>query len=697
MRNILPLFCLLSVLLPHGVGAQGTTAFTYQGRLEDGGQPAQGGYVLRFQRYDAASAGAAVGDALESGVVNVEDGLVTVLLDWGSDVVGGGDVWMGIEVRTNSVDAAFASLEPRVLLTPSPRALTADRASASTEADHAVLADRASVADSAVLAERATGADQADVSDRALTADVADGVSAGVVTGEGVATGTLLSSHLAEGQVVLSLNGLKDDVVLQAGTNMVIESAAPSVLTLHSLGWGLGGNAGTDSSVQYLGTSDEEALELRVNAIRALRLERSTNNGGLVNIIAGHEGNLVLNQSSGVVIAGGGANYGTVEGDRSHRVASSSTVVGGGMANRIYTNAPFAVISGGMSNSVADWAFESVIGGGRLNVIETDADHGVIAGGLNQTIGANSYFSTISGGWTNQVLSYYSTIGGGVENYVGTFSQFSTISGGGQNRVEDGSITGTIAGGGNNVIHGNSRRSTISGGKSNEIDSGSPHSVIGGGLANYIGINSEGAVIPGGISNWVEGAYGYAAGRLAEAVHQGAFVWSDSQPYSFVSAAPNEMAVRATGGVRLVSAVDGAGSPLAGVSLAPGSGSWATLSDREAKTGFGEVDPAWVLEQVNRMPVQSWRYRGEGEAVRHIGPTAQDFSEAFSLGQGDRTIATVDADGVALAAIQGLYQLVREQQEEIRQLREQLADLDGTTRRKDAPLPAATSAGRVSE
>jgi hypothetical protein len=696
MRNILPLLCLLCVLLPNRGEAQGT-AFTYQGRLEDGGQPAQGDYVLRFQRYDGAAAGTAVGDALESGVVNVVDGLVTVLLDWGSDVFAGSDVWMGIEVRTNSIDAAYVALEPRVLLTPSPRALSADRAAVSTEADHALLADQAGIADSAVLSDRATAADRADLADRALAADVADGVSAGAVTGEGVASGTLLSSHLAGGQVVLSLNGFKDDVVLEAGTNMLVESATPSVLTLHSLGWSLGGNAGTDSSTQFLGTSDEEALELRVNSIRALRLERSTNNGGLVNVIAGHEGNLVINRASGVVIAGGGANYGTVEGDRSHVVASSSAVIAGGMANRIYTNAPFAVISGGMSNSVADWAFESVISGGRLNVIEEDADHGVIAGGLNHTIGANSYFSTVSGGWTNQVLSYYSTVGGGVENYVGTFSQFSTISGGGQNRVEDGSITGTIAGGGNNVIYGNSRRSTISGGKSNEIDTGSPHSVIGGGLANYIGPNSEGAVIPGGISNFVSGAHGYAAGRLAEAAHPGAFVWSDSQPYSFSSAAANEMAVRATGGVRLVSAVDGAGAPLSGVTLAAGSGSWSTLSDREAKTGFSEVDPAWVLDRVDRMPVQSWRYRGEGEAVRHIGPTAQDFSEAFSLGQGDRTIATVDADGVALAAIQGLYQLVKEQQEEIRQLREQLADLGATTRRKDAPLPAGTSVDPVSE
>jgi hypothetical protein len=42
--------------------------------------------------------------------------------------------------------------------------------------------------------------------------------------------------------------------------------------------------------------------------------------------------------------------------------------------------------------------------------------------------------------------------------------------------------------------------------------------------------------------------------------------------------------------------------------------------------------------------------------VIHIGPTAQDFHAAFGLGSDDETIGTVDADGVALAAIQGLDQ-----------------------------------------
>jgi len=56
------------------------------------------------------------------------------------------------------------------------------------------------------------------------------------------------------------------------------------------------------------------------------------------------------------------------------------------------------------------------------------------------------------------------------------------------------------------------------------------------------------------------------------------------------------------------------------------------------------------------MPVRQWRYTNEDAGIKHIGPVAQDFQSAFGLGTDDKTIGTVDADGVALAAIQGLNQ-----------------------------------------
>ncbi len=78
-----------------------------------------------------------------------------------------------------------------------------------------------------------------------------------------------------------------------------------------------------------------------------------------------------------------------------------------------------------------------------------------------------------------------------------------------------------------------------------------------------------------------------------------------------------------------------------------------TSSDRHAKTIGQAADPQAVLAKVAGLPIMEWSFKSE-PAARHLGPMAQDFYSAFGLGAGDKQIATVDADGIALAAIQGL-------------------------------------------
>ncbi len=78
-------------------------------------------------------------------------------------------------------------------------------------------------------------------------------------------------------------------------------------------------------------------------------------------------------------------------------------------------------------------------------------------------------------------------------------------------------------------------------------------------------------------------------------------------------------------------------------------------SDRDKKDGFASVDPREVLEKVAAMPITKWHYKTE-TGVDHIGPMAQDFHAAFGIGTDDKHISTVDADGIALAAIKGLKQ-----------------------------------------
>ena len=81
------------------------------------------------------------------------------------------------------------------------------------------------------------------------------------------------------------------------------------------------------------------------------------------------------------------------------------------------------------------------------------------------------------------------------------------------------------------------------------------------------------------------------------------------------------------------------------------------------------------------IPIATWNYKAQDESVRHMGPMAQDFHAAFGLGVSDKLIDTIDPDGVALAAIQGLNALVREKDAEIAELRERLERLEALVRK----------------
>ena len=72
-----------------------------------------------------------------------------------------------------------------------------------------------------------------------------------------------------------------------------------------------------------------------------------------------------------------------------------------------------------------------------------------------------------------------------------------------------------------------------------------------------------------------------------------------------------------------------------------------------------------MLRKLVMMPIATWNWKAQDARIRHMGPMAQDFSAAFGLGEDDKHISTVDADGVALAAIQGLNELIKEQQKDL--------------------------------
>lgn len=100
------------------------------------------------------------------------------------------------------------------------------------------------------------------------------------------------------------------------------------------------------------------------------------------------------------------------------------------------------------------------------------------------------------------------------------------------------------------------------------------------------------------------------------------------------------------------------------------------VSDRNQKENFEAIDPREVLAKVAALEVTRWNYRFEDPSVRHLGPMAQDFKAAFGLGESERHIGTVDADGVSMAAIKALNERIEKKNARIAELETRLARLE---------------------
>jgi hypothetical protein len=166
--------------------------------------------------------------------------------------------------------------------------------------------------------------------------------------------------------------------------------------------WNRGGNAGTSPGTDFLGTSDNHALELKVNGQRALRIEP----GSSPNLIGGYAGNAVKAGAHGATIAGGG------EGGLINVVTDDFGTVGGGEANvagdqdGVPANEPWATIGGGLFNTAS--AYGSVVGGGRENT--TSGPYAVIAGGVRNA--AAGSWATVAGGASNAASGEFSFAAG---------------------------------------------------------------------------------------------------------------------------------------------------------------------------------------------------------------------------------------------------------------------------------------------
>jgi hypothetical protein len=115
--------------------------------------------------------------------------------------------------------------------------------------------------------------------------------------------------------------------------------------------------------------------------------------------------------------------------------------------------------------------------------------------------------------------------------------------------------------------------------------------------------------------------------------------------------------------------VDSAGNVLA-------RGTISQLSSRSAKENFHATDGQVLLAKLEKMPIDSWNYRGAPEEERHLGPVAEDFHAAFGLGKSNRYIAPTDMAGVALASVKALQQEIIQRDQRIEELERRLQALE---------------------
>jgi hypothetical protein len=537
--------------------AQGT-AFTYQGRLNDGASGANGTYDVRFAIYDALTLGTPQGPILTNTATAVSNGLFTAVLDFGNQFPGAAR-WLELGVRTNG-NGSFSTLTPRQPLTPAPYAMYAAGAATATTATSF--------------------------------------------------SGGLTAAQLPVGTVAAITNG-----------------GGPYQTLARSFSGGWGGVTNLDLTKSIFGNANHLRFTDAVGSEEAWLHAAKNMNLETVNdatFWAGHNFNttidydFTLHTKHDENFAVDNNLTDTIGYNYSLSVGSTlSTIVGGGMNLSVATALG---ITAGSFNFQAN-------GNATTTTINNRSD----TVGLNQTLSVGNNFST--------------TVGGGMNLSVG--SNLGIFTGGGVG-------LGTATPVGRLHVYSTDNPTVV------RIQStGTP----GFGRLEFVS-NPQGDVNewrPAYIQSTDAGGF---TGGLAFCVN-GAGVGN-----KFGS---NEVMRLVNGNVGIGTTSPSQKLHVIGNILA--SGTITGSSDRNVKEHFSPVNPREVLEKVSGLPITEWNYQADNETLRHIGPMAQDFYSAFNVGLDDKHISMVDADGVALAAIQGLNQKLEEKDAEIETLKRNLEKL----------------------
>jgi trimeric autotransporter adhesin len=632
------LVILMPLLAAQAALAQGS-AFTYQGRLTDGGGAATGTYELEFKLYDAATGGTQQPQPSPVTVqftgaqaVAVTNGVFTVQLDFGADAFPGAARYLEIGVR-HVGDAAFTTLSPRQPISSTPYAIRSVSSATSAAFSGSLSGDVTGTQGATVVG--AVGGQSA--------ANVASGAGAANAATNSNTAGTIVkrdaSGNFSAGTITAALDGNAATATTATTASAVSASAGNSVVAAINSSGSSVNTSHVNGDVELLPSATQTATQA-TGATRALIDAKLV---GTDNLGTSGESDLLSLKASGTYNFYTGATPEARDLER-FRVENSGAFMAIGE-----TDIGDIPIEGAGTRFM--WLpYKGAVRGGYINGTQWD----------DANVG---YFSTAFGNNARASGDYGFAAGQDVvaaNSWSTAFGQFSTASG-----------AASVAMG--YYAHTNSRQGSFVFSDRSVLDDG-----------NFVTDESFKATVAHSFNVRATGGYwlwtnpgtttGLRLSNLSTNLGHGSFVWSDRSSDSAVTPTANNQTIfRSSGGYWLYSD----SSLTAGVTLAPGGGSWTSVSDRNMKANFAAVDARAILRGVLSLPISTWNYKTQDKSVRHIGPMAQDFFAAFKLGEGDKTITTVDPDGVALAAIQGLHEELKDRDVKIEVLQRQVKQQQG--------------------
>ncbi|MDR3389376.1 MAG: hypothetical protein P4L92_20215 [Rudaea sp.] len=490
-----------------------------------------------------------------------------------------------------------------------------------------------------------------------------------------------LAKSFSQAYVEVKVRAAGRDEFVPLDTRSQVTSSAESVCPG---AWTLQGNAGNPAG-SFLGTTDaDDPLIFMVGSSSGpVQVGQFTSSGdatkapGAPNVLLGYSGNSAAAGIGGATIAGGGSSdatcgssgtspcinsvqsdFGTVGGGDGNTAGGGGDVVGGGFDNSATGGS--AVVSGGFNNHAS--GLGSTVVGGGTNM--STAPNSAVAGGVGNI--ASGADSSVAGGTANTAAGDNSVVVGGSSNSAGGDLSFAAGNLAVVRNATQAGNSGTCSA---NLSNCGDYGTFVWADSNGSFRSSGPNQFLVQATGG-VGINTS-AITTSPASMTVQGLRATGGGTVvflpyssqgsnASNIHYGSTGdWYIRSATGNAATGPNGKVVLQDtgGGVGIGTATVNAGDLITtganGAHLTAG-GVWTNGSSRTFKEAFSAVDVGDILERVLALPIQTWFYKVDHAEGRHMGPMAEDFSQAFGLGSDDKHVGSVDESGVAFAAIQGL-------------------------------------------